>query len=149
MYGIHFQIVILNRKPAAWSGRHGANWGDVAAAVVCAVSFYAQWDVANFTGSCDSSGMCCSIFDLCIRDRRTVWKHTLIKADDRTSYHLMFFITLENIKSKDRKNWDIFDHLCNEIANEESDVSETVEIQLLMSLFKMKDHDPDLLIFLG
>ena len=61
----------------------------------------------------------------------------------------MYFITLENIKSKDRKNWDIFDHLCNEIAADESDVSETVEIQLLMSLFKMKDHDPDLLIFLG
>ena len=64
--------------------------------------------------------------------------HAIHQADERTSYHLMYFITLENIKSKDRKNWDIFDHLCNEIANDESDVSETVEIQLLISLFKMK-----------
>ena len=49
----------------------------------------------------------------------------------------IFFLNLKNLQ-KDRKNWDIFDHLCNEIANDESDVSETVEIQLLISLFKMK-----------
>ena len=61
----------------------------------------------------------------------------------------MYFITLENIKSRDNNKWDIFDQYCNELAEDVSDVSEQVEVNLLLGLMKMKDQDPDMLIFLG
>ena len=49
------------------------------------------------------------------------------------------------------RGWDIFDSFCNEIAGQSdvSDLNETIELQLMITLIKMKDHDPDLLVFLG
>ena len=55
------------------------------------------------------------------------------------------------MKMTSSRGWDIFDQFCNEIAGQSdvSDLNETIELQLMITLIKMKDHDPDLLVFLG
>jgi len=77
---------------------------------------------------------------------------SLQTADERTSYHLLYFIAMDIVKShkcnnKEDNKWMVFDQFCNEFATDDRDTEHT-EIQLLMSLSTMKDHDPDLLIFL-
>jgi hypothetical protein len=77
---------------------------------------------------------------------------SLQTADERTSYHLLYFIAMDIVKNhkcnnKEDNKWMVFDQFCNEFATDDRDTEHT-EIQLLMGLSTMKDNDPDLLIFL-
>jgi len=72
-------------------------------------------------------------------------------ADERTGYHLLYFITLEHIvhsKTGDLSKWFLYDSFCQEFASDGED-SEFTEIQLMLNLGVMKSSDPDLLIFIG
>ena len=59
-------------------------------------------------------------------------------ADERTSYHLLYFIAMDIVKNhkcnnKEDNKWMVFDQFCNEFATDDRDTEHT-EIQLLMSL---------------
>ena len=62
-------------------------------------------------------------------------------ADERTSYHLLYFIAMDIVKNhkcnnKEDNKWMVFDQFCNEFATDDRDTEHT-EIQLLMSLRKV------------